>query len=93
MLQGGFGDFYLYEIAMAADGFGFNDNKRIGRIKTKGSLQGILAMRCKLPLHSGIHWRCAGINWHWVLESGVVSIGDALVSIGYWNLAQAGDSR
>ncbi len=30
--------FYFYEIAMDADGFGFKDNKRIGRIMTKGSL-------------------------------------------------------
>jgi hypothetical protein len=54
--------FYFYEIAMAADGFGFNDNKRIGRIMTKGSLRGILTMRCKLPLCAGIHWRCASIH-------------------------------
>ncbi len=75
---------------MAADGFGFDKDERIGGIMTKGSLQGILAMHCKLPLHAGIHWRCAGI--HWVLESGVVSVGDAPVSIGYRNLARAGDS-
>jgi hypothetical protein len=90
MFQGGFGGFYFYEIATAADGFGFNNDKRIGRIMTKGSLRGILAMRRELPLHVGIHWRHASI--HWVLESGTVSIGDAPVSIGYWNLAQAGDS-
>jgi hypothetical protein len=87
----GHGAVFLYVIATAADGFGFDDNKRIGRIMTKGSLQGILAMRCKLPLRAGIHWRHTGI--HWVLESGAVSIGDALISIGYWNLAQTGDSR
>jgi hypothetical protein len=40
MLQGGFGDFYVYEIATAADGFGFDDNKRISGIMTKGSLKG-----------------------------------------------------
>ncbi len=91
MLQGGFGDFYFYEIAMAVDGFGFNDDKRIGGIMTKGSLQGILAMCCELPLHAGIHWRCTSI--HWVLESGTVSIGDAPLSIGYQNLAPAGDSH
>jgi hypothetical protein len=71
--------FYFHEIATAADGYGFNDNKRIGRIMTKGSLQGILAMRHKLPLRTDIHWRRAGI--HWVMESGAVSIGDAPVSI------------
>ncbi len=112
--------FYFYEIAMAADGFGFNDSKRIGRIMMKGSLQrilaiiataangfgfnnderiggimmkgslqGILAMRCELFLRAGIHWRHAGI--HWVLESGVVSVGDAPVSIGYQNLEREGD--
>ncbi len=48
--------FYFYVIATAVDGFGFEDNKRIGRIMTKGSLQGIQAMRCKLPLRAGIHW-------------------------------------
>ncbi len=82
--------FYFYMIAMAADGFGFDD-KRIGGIMTKGSLQGILAMRCKLPLCAGIHWRHTGI--HWVLESGAVSVGDAPISFGYRNLARAGDSR
>jgi hypothetical protein len=55
MLQGGFGDFYFYEIATAVDGFGFDDNKRIGGIMTKGSLQGILVMRRELPLHAGIY--------------------------------------
>jgi hypothetical protein len=49
--------FYFYEIAMDADGFGFDNDKRIGGIMTKGSLQGILAMHCKLPLRAGIHWR------------------------------------
>jgi hypothetical protein len=91
MLQGGFGDFHFYEIATAADGFGFNNEERIGGIMTKGSLQWILAMSCELPLHTGIHWRCTSI--HWVLESCTVSIGDAPVSIGYQNLAWAGDSR
>ncbi len=83
--------FYFYVIATAADGFGFDDDERIGGIMTKGSLQGILAMRRKLPLRAGIHWRHTGI--HWVLESGAVSIGDAPISIGYRDLARAGDSR
>ncbi len=82
---------YFYVIATAVDGFGFDDDKSIGRIMTKGSLQGILAVCCKLPLCAGIHWRRTGI--HWVLESGAVSVGDAPISIGYWNLARAGDSR
>jgi hypothetical protein len=83
--------FYFYEIATAADGFGFDDDKRIGGIMTKGSLQGILAMRRKLPLRAGIHWRHTGI--HWVLESGAVSVGDAPISIRYRKLARAGDFR
>jgi hypothetical protein len=91
MLQGGFGDFYFYEIATAADGFGFDNDERIGGIMTKGSLQGILAMHCKLPLLAGIHWRHT--SNHWVLESGAVSVGDAPTYIGYRNLLRAGDSR
>ncbi len=83
--------FYFYEIATAGDGFGFDDDERISRIMTKGSLQGILAMRRELPLRTGIHWRCTGI--HWVLESGTISIGDTPVSIGYRNLAWVGGSR
>ncbi len=31
MLQGGFGDFYFYEIAMAVDGYGFNNDERMWR--------------------------------------------------------------
>jgi hypothetical protein len=85
--------FYFYVIATAADGFGFDEDKRIGGIMTKGSLQGILAMHCKLPLRAGIHWRHTGIHCRWVLESGTVSIGDAPISIGYRNLTRAGDSR
>jgi hypothetical protein len=48
-------------------------------------------MRRELPLHAGVDWRCTGI--HWIPESGAVSVGDAPVSIGYRNLARAGDSR
>ncbi len=83
--------FYFYEIATAADGFGFDKDERIGGIMTTGSLQGILAMHRELPLCAGIHWRRAGIDW--VLESGTVSVGDEPVSIGYRNLARAVDSH
>jgi hypothetical protein len=83
--------FYFYVIATAADGFSFDNDERIGGIMTKGSLQGILAMHRKFPLHASIHWRHTGI--HWVLESGTVSVGDVPISIGYWNLARAGDSQ
>jgi hypothetical protein len=64
MLQGGFGDFCFYEIAMAADGFGFGDDERTCRIMTKDPSKGT--------------WQCVASSL-----SMPVSIGDALVSIGY----------
>jgi hypothetical protein len=84
MLQGGFGGFHFYEIATAADGFGFKDNKRISGIMTKGSLQGILVMRRKLPLCAGIHWRRTGIHWVWSLARYPLGTRQYPLDTGIW---------
>jgi hypothetical protein len=66
MLQGGFGDFYFYEIATAVDvdGFGFDNDERMQwKYDKKDSSRGSWQFGKSSP-------------------STLVSIGDALVSIG-----------
>jgi hypothetical protein len=77
MLQGGFGDFYFYDIATAVDGFGFNDDKRMQRKYDKED-----------PSRGSLHFfesppsMPVSIGGALVFIGERVSIGDTLVSIG-----------